>query len=222
MWYNRQDACEKLGLSRSQLKRRVTNKKVRWKQNGKSNLYWIPDSGLEPNCSTAESESDFFQVDQSGYYYDPSDQNYVFFGLPDQPPAVRVSREKVEGLIRDYANETGGMTINQIAGKYALSRASVKHILARLGKTHDSAPFSDESLQEVDEDQLVANLLKQKEQRVLVKAQMRRMNSDLKRLDNVSLAKYLIDQVAEKLQSLPRLKIPKKQSKITKKDLKRT
>ena len=218
MWYNRQDACKKLGLSKTQFSRRVTDKKIKWKRNGKTNLYWLSDSIIDQYGSKPDSEleSEFFQVDQSGYYYDPSDQKYVFFGLPDQPPAVRVSREKVDGLIRDYANETGGMTVNQIAGKYALSRASVKHILARLGKTHDSAPFSDESLQEVDEDQLVANLLKQKEQRVLVKAQMRRMNSDLKRLDNVSLAKYLIDQVADRLQSLPRLKIPKKHIKAEK------
>lgn len=215
MWYNRHEACEKLGLTSHQLRYRVNKGYLKWKKNGQTNLYWISEDTEEVEDDTS---SDFFTEDQSGYYYDPSDQKYVFFGLPDQPPVVRVSRERIEGLIRDYSNETGGMTVNQVAGKYSLSRASVKHILSRLGKTHDSAPFSDESLKEGDEDQLVANLLKAKEQRVLVKAQMRRINSDLKRLDNVSLAKHLIDQVAERLESLPRLKLAPQKSKVKRTD----
>jgi len=206
-WLSKKEAMELLGLTGPQIryKSEVSKKIKRRKQKGRVQ-YQIEVGDLKES-EVSTSTPVFFNEDASGYHYDPSAEQYLFFNLPDQPPVVRVSRVKVESLIKDYSNETGGLTVNQIAGKYKLSRPSVQRILAYMGKTHDSSPFTSEKLQEYSEDDLVADLLRSKEQRVLVKAQQKRLTLSQRKLDDVYLVKEFINEVANRLNtvSLPKL-----------------
>ena len=78
---------------------------------------------------------------------------------------------------------------------YELSRGTVKAILSYLGKTHDSAPFSDETLEHSDEEVLASSVLRAKEQRVLVKAQKKRLKRHENYLSQVDLVKHYINEV---------------------------
>ena len=195
-WYKQKEATDKIQRSAGYLHYQAKIGNINRKKVNGCYLYDISNL-LEPVAT--EQKTEFFSESNDQYYYDAQTETYMFFGLTDQPAVVRVKREQIDSLVRDYANESGGMTLNQVANKYSLSRVSVKQILSILGKTHDSIPFTAETIAEKDEDSLVADLLRVKEQKVLVKAQKKRMKQSEKLLDDQSLLKHLVSEIADKL-----------------------
>lgn len=206
-WLRRSEAAIALGIKYRAVRTLADKGEIPTKYQGRLKLYGISDDQVvEPS----EGEGvDFFEKTSDRYVFDEQTDTYLFFGLPSQPPVVKVSRSRIDELISDYSNEAGGATVNQLANKYELSRSTVKTILSWLGKTHDSAPFSDETLRHQDEDDLASSVLRAKEQRVLIKAQKRRLRRHENYLDQVDLVKHYISELYTELKGEVDLDPPK-------------
>lgn len=198
-WLRRREASIALNIPYRRVRTLGDNGTIPTKFEGNIKYYGVPrETNIEEKTS-----SDFFEKTSDKYIFDKESDDYLFFGLPDQPPVVRVPRTRIDELISDYSNETGGATINQLASRYELSRATIKSIIGWLGKTHDSAPFSDETLAMTDEESLATSVLKAKEQRVLVKAQKRRLRRHEATLDNEDWVRSFVTDL---ITSLPEYK----------------
>lgn len=189
-WFRRSEAAEALGIKNRSVRTLADKGLIPTKFEGKIKYY-----GVEEDSIIEKEKDNFFEKSSENYVFDRNTDTYTFFGLPNQPPVVKVSRERIDNLLSDYSNETGGATINQLAGRYELSRATIKTILSWLGKTHDSAPFSDETLELGNEDELATSVLRAKEQRVLVKAQKKRLRRHENSLDQIDLVKHYIQEI---------------------------
>lgn len=211
-WVNRIEATLVLGIGNEALRGRVRRGTILRKTGADGNFYYeieVSTDSEKENILKSEKVDSFFGSDETNYHYDETKKEYIFFGLPDQPLSVKVSRDKINELLRDYSNYSGGMTINQIAGKYLLSRVTVQKILSILGKTHDSIPFSSETIDSEGEDALVSSLLKAKEQRVLVKAHQKSLREARKGFEDKALIKHLIAGIGDHLKTV-KISKPKK------------
>lgn len=212
-WLKRSEAAEALGIPPRRVRTLAEKGTIPFKYVGRLKFYGIS----EEEESLEEQKEGFFEKNSDKYLFDKASDCYMFFGLPNQPPVVKVSRNRIDSLLRDYSNETGGATINQLAGRYELSRATIKTILSWLGKTHDSAPFSDETLEMRDEDELATSVLRAKEQRVLVKAQKKRLKRHENSLDKIDLVRHYIEEVYGSVGDID-LDMPPRKKKTKKKE----
>lgn len=153
-------------------------------------LYFIPQS--ESEASDAEVDryldgSHVVHLDQR--YDDDGDDDHVFkpqdpemkdyivaggnyiFSIPSKPgkPWV-VPKEQIETLVSMYSNDGEKATYNQISRKLGWHRRTVRETLKALGKTHDSLPFTDDQIYSTNEDSLVEDLIRRKEEKVYVRA----------------------------------------------------
>ena len=105
------------------------------------------------------------------YWYDKSRDLYVVH-LPSRKHPIAISGDKW-GAIRDaYSNWSGSpSSVNEVARKFGMARRTVLELLRVMGTTHDSAPWTEEGLHEDKEDVLVDDLLRRKEERILVRAE---------------------------------------------------
>lgn len=156
-----------LGLNRRTIYGRGETGQIKRKKTSKGYLYLYEEEKKQ------KVNTDFFlQEEVSGAYtFDKEKSVYIFYALPGQKGPVSVSKEKIEALVWDYSNHTGGLSVNEVCRKYGISRPALIGLLRCLGKTHDSTPFTDEELAEGREDALAESLLRAKEHRVLVKAE---------------------------------------------------
>ena len=191
-WLRRSEAAEALGIKRRAVRTLADKGEIPTRYEGRLKLYCISDDMLNKPVKEVD---EFFEQSSDKYIFDSATDTYLFFGLPNQPPVVKVPRPRIDSLISDYSNEAGGATINQLSVRYELSRATIKAILNWLGKTHDSAPFSDETLEHSNEEDLASSVLRAKEQRVLVRAQKKRLNRHENYLNQVDLVKHYINEV---------------------------
>ena len=196
-WLNVNDTSKALGLTKDSIWKLGSRGKLeRKKINGKwhfncSNSVINAFSKAE---ATEQVKSDILEREERSYLFDEKTNVYLFFGLPNQPPVVRVKSDVVESIVLDYSNEGGKKTVAQIALSYKLSRPTVVGILKALGKTHDSSPFTDELIESESEDQLVSSLLKIKEANVIAKAEQKRWRSEARLLEDRDFVKWSIDQ----------------------------
>ena len=115
-----------------------------------------------------------------------------------------VEKSKIDALIWDYSNETGGLSVNEICRKYGLARPTLIRILRVLGKTHDSAPFSDEEMTAANEEVLIESLVRAKEQRVLVKAERIRYRQLVKQAEQFDqFERIIFPRLEERLKDRP-------------------
>ena len=206
-WFKKKQASEALGIPPRRVRTLADRGLIPVKYEGKHKFYGVTEKAGQDSQDIADAKKEvFFEKASDRYVFDTVTNTYIFFGLPDQPPTVKVGRDKIDALIRDYSNETGGATVNQLAGKYELSRATIKSIISWLGKTHDSAPFSDETLAITEEDELATSVLKAKEQRVLVKAQKKRLRRHEAVLDNEDWVRHFITDL---MTTIPEHKVTK-------------
>jgi len=167
-WYGCQELAKILKVSRHTItdwgrKGKLERKKI---YTNKYAYRTIPSEKEKEETST-----DFFSKESASYTFDEARGLYIFHSMPGQTGSASVSKEKIEALIWDYSNHTGGLSLNAVCRKYGLSRPSLIYILKCLGKTHDSTPYTDETIATEDEESLAESLLRAKEQRVLVKAE---------------------------------------------------
>lgn len=145
-------------------------------------LYAVPESEEEARSigvdrwtgGAIEPEGDDVKVSeatQGPYYHDETRDRYIF-NLPSKPrhPWV-VPGEEVRTLVAAYSKDGDDATINQLCRKLGWHRKTVQETLRALGKTHDSLPFTDEHLVATDEDELVEDLARRKEEKVHVRAE---------------------------------------------------
>ena len=207
MWLTQAEASDVLNKSTGYIYYKYQCGIIERKENS-DGVYVYNIQKLLESPTVEEDDKGFFDDVNDLYHYDYAKEIYYFFGIKDQPSVVKVKREHVDNLVNDYSNDGGGLTLNQLANKYSLSRVTVKSILSAMNKTHDSIPFTPETLHEKSEEELVENLLRVKEQRVLVKAQKKRMRESERIVDERDMLRDFIERVADRLTTID-LPLPK-------------
>lgn len=131
---------------------------------------WFSSSPAEDFDIDIDVEEDFEVCEPKSGPYIMLGNDYVF-NIPSKPkqPWV-VSKQLVKKLVTMYSRDGDDATLNMIARELGWHRRTVLETLRALGKTHDSLPFTDEELAEADEDQLVEDLVRRKEEKVHVRA----------------------------------------------------
>lgn len=124
------------------------------------------------------------------YWYDKSRDVYVVH-LPSKKRPYALGGSFWRSMKEAYSNWGGSpSSINEIARKFSLPRNTVTELLRVMGVTHDSSPWSEEHLAESDEEELVQDLIRRKEEHVLVRAQKkewRRIKKDAEKYRSYKL-----------------------------------
>ena len=128
----------------------------------------------------------------SGYYYDETKDLYIIH-LKSKKRPMSIPGDMWRSLKQSYSNWDGSpSSVNELTRKFGLARNTVTELFRAMGMTHDSSPWSEEELDSTDEQDLVQDLLRAKEERVLVTAERkeyRRITKDaesFRRLDLVA------------------------------------
>ena len=127
-----------------------------------------PHQDEEPATDPIQYEHDF------PYYYAEARDIYVIAVKSRKRPLIVPG--DVWRSIRDaYSNWDGApASINDIARRFGISRRVVQELLRAMGTTHDSSPYTDEEIVEGEEEALVQDLIRRKEQSIYAKAEKRR------------------------------------------------
>ena len=108
---------------------------------------------------------------QHSHWYDSEREVYVLI-LPSKKKPFALPAEIWKSMREAYSNwDSSPTTVNEIARKHSLSRRTVIEIFRVMGTTHDSSPWTEEELGNNSEESLIEDLLRKKEESVLVKAQ---------------------------------------------------
>lgn len=171
-------AAARLGIHRRSLtKRAAKDPKIK----NAAGLYFVPDH-LVPAAAPAPAPEattlDDVKHDDAGgfgpaYYFDDVRDRYAF-SLRTKAQAGRplvLSGDTVRSMVQAYSRDGGDASINALARTFGLGRSSVREVMRALGKTHDSAPFTDEEIASRSEEDLGEDLIRSKEERVLRKAE---------------------------------------------------
>lgn len=129
------------------------------------------------------------------YYYNEDKDEYIVHLLSKPKPLI-LHGTLWRSIVSAYSNWDGQPnTINQMCRKFSMSRRTMVELLRIMGITHDSSPYTDEVLAKSKEEDLVLDLLRRKEERVLLEAEQReyrRVQKDAKKYRNyVSFVKSL-------------------------------
>ncbi len=166
-------AAERLGISRVTLRERSRKTgSPKRRGSGHGTEYLIEDT--TPGRLDA---SDVVHDDDGGhgpaYVFDKERDRYIF-SLRSKAQAGRpfvVPGDTIRAAILAYSRDGSAATWNEISRTNGWHRTTTREIMRALGKTHDSAPFSDEDIAERSEDELGEDLIRLKEERVLRKAE---------------------------------------------------
>ena len=118
------------------------------------------------------------------YWYDENRDVYIVHMVTKNKPMI-VKGDMWRAIVDSYSNWDGApLTLNQICRKFSISRKTATQLLKIMGMTHDSAPFTDEVLAKATEEALIEDVIRKKEERVLLKIQQiewNRVNRDANR-----------------------------------------
>ena len=144
-------------------------------EGGKVEVY---DTTPEPRYTLAEPEEvEEVQLEHNlPYYYDDARDVYVVH-LPSKTRPLALQGSLWRQIREAYSNwDDAPSSINEICRKFSMSRQTVVDLLKCMGVTHSSSPWADEHMVQADEDELVQDLLRRKEEKVYVKAQRKSWN----------------------------------------------
>ena len=193
-WFSLDEAVSFYGISRSGVRaRRKTGKitsRVHPRYPGKFQ-YWAPDPVVtgekapdqvkKPENASDPAPEERFELDlepgeDAPYYYDKPNDTYIF-SLPSHAKAFVMPGDTVRSINAAYSNADGAPAgIEEIARRHGLRRQTVIELLRALRKTHASGPYTDEVLASTPEAELVEDLVRAKEERVLTLAERTRWN----------------------------------------------
>ncbi len=126
----------------------------------------------------------------TGYYYDETKDLYVIH-LQSKKKPMSIPGDMWRSMKQSYSNWDGSpSSVNEVSRKFGLARTTVTELFRSMGMTHDSSPWSEEELNVTDERSLVEDLLRAKEERVLVKAERkeyRRVTKDAESFRRIDL-----------------------------------
>ena len=147
---------------------------------------WLKEEKPNQDQNIAENQL----MHTSNYYFDEGRDIYVVH-LPSKKRPFAVKGDFWRSIRSAYSNwDENPSTVNEICRKFSLSRRTAIELIKCMGLTHDSSPYTDEFMANSDEEQLVKDLLRQKEERILTKYQRKewqKVKRDAERYRNVSL-----------------------------------
>lgn len=222
VWLPPAQAATRLGIAPRTLRDRAQKDDRLRNADG---LYFV-DDGLDldlrandsnpPNPETPTTTLHDVHHDDAGgfgsnYVFDETRDRYIF-SLKSKAHAGKpfvVPGETIRGMIQAYSRDGEDASINALSRTHGLHRTTVREIMRALGKTHDSAPFSDEDLAGRDESALGEDLIRLKEERVLRKAE-REQWAETKRLaqEAGNLDRFVLRRIDEILKNNPQPQIP--------------
>lgn len=180
-WVGSKEACRHWGLKSAQavLKRhqrdpqrypsRPHPERRGWRQ------YWIGDDPPPPDDIKPEhtppalkhEPADGWQ-ERAGYIYDGRRDVYVLT-LPSHRRPFVLDGARLRQIWRRYAGDRAN--VDEVCRDFGLDRQTFLDLKRALALTKTRAPFTDEELDALGEDALVADVLRAKEQRVMARAQ---------------------------------------------------
>ena len=191
---------------------------LKWIQEKKLTAEQIADIEDEDTEDTMDFEPEMEVKDwehSKSYWYDDKRDIYVVHLKSRRKPFV-IPGEKWRMIREAYSNWDGDPTsVNEIARKQGLSRRTVIELLRIMGTTHSSSPWSDEDLMNGDEGEFIEELLRKKEEKILIKTQQkewRRIKKDaekyrsLKLFSDIMVNKFIS---SAKDYSVPKVKLEK-------------
>ena len=97
------------------------------------------------------------------YIFNPKTNKYVFQTEKKFGRNLVFSKDKIDTIIKLYSNfDKQPSTAGDIALKMGIPKESIVHILRVLKITHDALPFSKETIEEVEEEELVEEMANSK------------------------------------------------------------
>lgn len=149
--------------------------------------------------------------DDKKYWFDKDREIYVFTDA-----RITLPKDVVETILDDYSWINGkGLTLNEVARKHGLSRSTVREIIKACGKTHDSLGYSDETIAEADEDFLLEDQVRKKEQRIIVRAEKERWEKIKKMAEKAERWEAFVFSRIEAM-AIPEIPAPKKLKAVEK------
>jgi hypothetical protein len=123
---------------------------------------YVEYSGRDDD-SDFDMVEDAFDVEQQ-YHYDVSKDFYlVTLRIRGKDRAQRVPGPAYRAMRQAYSDWDGDrQTLNQVAKEFGVSRAWFQALKSAMGWTHDSDPFTDEEVAEVDTDELAQRAIQRK------------------------------------------------------------
>jgi len=119
-----------------------------------------------------EYKSTESQLSHSKFYYFNKQKDEYIVHLPSKKRPFILTGEYWRSLIDAYSNwDNQASTINEMCRKFGLARNTLVELLRVMGVTHDSSPWSEEHLENTNEEKLIIDLLRKKEERVLMRSQ---------------------------------------------------
>lgn len=131
-----------------------------------------PEPPPEPQ---PEPENLKYEMDKA-YWFD-GDRDIYMVSLPSKKKPLAIPGETWRAIIEAYSNWDGApASVNEMTRKFGMARRTMVELLRAMGTTHDSSPWTDEDLLETDAADLTEDLLRRKEEKVLVTAERREWN----------------------------------------------
>tara|TARA_R100001594_G_scaffold42369_1_gene74417 strand:+ start:320 stop:1789 length:1470 start_codon:yes stop_codon:yes gene_type:complete len=160
----------------------------------------------QPEQPASDASSDWLH--DRPYWFDESRDTYVIH-LASRKRPLAMPGETWRALREAYSNWDGvPASINIICRKFGLARQTVVELMRVMGTTHDSAPWSDEYVLDADEDTLIEDLLRRKEERVLVRAERIEWRRVKKDADSFRRLDLLASRLAQRFEQTPQAPAP--------------
>ena len=175
---------------------------VRWLATGESSaagndIEDNTDGTTEDNPSCTVTEHD------RGYWYDESRDTYVCH-LPSHKRPMAIGGETIRAIRQAYSNWDGvPESLAEVCRKFGIAKHTLRELLRCLDVTHASAPWTDETLTEESEDDLVQDLLRQKEERVITRAERAAWTRIKRDAEIVRSLDLLASRLAERFNECP-------------------
>jgi len=128
-----------------------------------------------PRAASPEPDFPSYEADKA-YWFD-RDRDIYMVSLPSKKKPLAIPGETWRAIVEAYSNWDGSpASINEMTRKFGMARRTMVELLRAMGTTHDSSPWTDEHVAESKDEDLTEDLLRRKEERVLVRAQRKEWN----------------------------------------------
>ena len=169
---------------------------------------WYKLRDEEKSREQADEDLDKFLHNRS-YWYDVSEDKYIIHLRSKKRPLI-LGGSFWRDIKKSYSNWSGSSSsVNEICRKFSITRTTLTELLKVMGVTHDSSPFTEERMLQSSESELVEELIRQKEESVLLKSKQREYSAlkrDAERFRIHSIyAKELNLLLSEGTKSLPKI-----------------
>lgn len=104
------------------------------------------------------------------YIFNPNTNKYIFQSEQKFGKNIVFGKDKIDTIVKLYSNyDKQPFTAGEISLKLGIPKDVIAFILKSLNKTHDSLPFTEEKLEETDEEVLVDEMVNSKSFNILQK-----------------------------------------------------